>query len=1123
VAEVALPDAAARRTIAESLDTTLFVEAGAGSGKTTALVGRVVALVEAGHDLGAVAAITFTEKAAAELRDRVRVALEHAADPGAGGGPDVEVAERCRRAIDALDAAAIGTLHAFAQRLLREHPVEAGLPPAIEVMDEIGSQVAFEERWSVFRERLFTEPGLERVVLLAFSLGVRLSHIEDIAAAFDADWDLVAERVPLEAAEPPPLDVTVLLTAALDTVALRSRCRFDDDKLAARLDAVEQWCTDVAAMATDEVAVLESLAELEGGWHVGRKDNWDGPVDEVRDTGRQLAQLAVDTRARLADGCLRRIASELARFTLTAAEDRRRHGQLQFHDLLVLARELLRGPHAGAARTTLHERYEHLLLDEFQDTDPIQIELALRITAPPGTDAVSWTGLQAEPGRLFVVGDPKQSIYRFRRADVSLFLAASAAIGGGDPLQLHTNFRTVAPVVEWVNHVFGSLIQPVAGAQPPFRALSPVRPAGPRALPAVTVVGAEPHHDEPKADELREREAAGMATAVATALRDGWLVAEHPPGEPERWRPARPGDIAVLLPARTSLAALQGALDGLGVPHRAESSSLVYATPEVRALLMAARAIDDPTDELAVVSALRSSLFGCSDRDLFGWVQRGGPWSPVAPLPPPLPDAPDPVHDAMSGLAQLTRDRAWRTPSELLGHLVTSRRVLELGTVSGHPQDLWRRVRFVVDQARAWSEAGGTGLRAYLRWAARQRSEGARAAEVVLPETDLDAVRIMTIHAAKGLEFPITVVSGLSTLPRRPAGGGRVIWAEGGYEVKAGRGITTARYDDAVALDEQLDHHERLRLLYVACTRARDHLVVSLHRTDAHDDAAAESATSATLLARASVGADHVLLGSESTGQGALPLPLTLAAPAPPAEDWAWADGEAWAAERQRAVASSSRRRAIAATTLARDAVPRDEPIDPGLVKDQRDLELPPWQKGRYGTAVGRAVHAVLQTIDLASGDGLDDAAAAQAAAEGVADRAEAVAALAGAALASPSVRAAAALPHWREVYVAAPFGDTLLEGYLDLLYRDADGLVVVDYKTDHLPDEPSLDARLEHYRLQGAAYALAVERVTQETVSRCVFVFCAPGGAREREVVDLRAAMAEIDDGLARTAPLAR
>ncbi len=1098
MADLSLPpvlaDSAAREAIAHQLDATLFVEAGAGSGKTTALVARLVALVEAGHDLAAVAAITFTEKAAAELRDRVRVALERAADD-----PDrrPEVVERCRRAIDALDAAAIGTLHSFAQRLLREHPVEAGLPPVVEVMDEIGSQVAFEERWATFRERLFSEPALERVVLLGFTLQIKLAHLEDIAADFDDDWDLVAERVQRDVPEPPPIDLTALVADARALADLRHSCRSSDDLLCVRLDEIAQWCDQVGSLAGDEVALLEALSGLGGPWNRGRKDNWGATVAAVRDAGAALTAAAAARRQEISDACLRRIGAELARFTLDAAEDRRRHGQLQFHDLLVLARELLRGPHAAAVRATLHRRYEHLLLDEFQDTDPIQIELALRIAAPPDRPAATWAGLRSVPGRLFVVGDPKQSIYRFRRADIGLFLHARDAIGDGDPLQLHANFRTVAPVVEWVNHVFGSLIQPVPDAQPAFQALSAVRSAAPGSAPgpAVAVVGALPHADEPKAEELREREADSVAAAIATILGDGWLVSEpSPDGGPDQWRAARPADIAVLLPARTSLPALQQALDRLGVAHRAESSSLVYATPAIRALLMAAGAIDDPTDELAVVGTLRSSLFGCSDPELFDWVQRRGQWNPLAPLPPARTDRPDPVHDAMTALAQLTRDRAWHPPSELLARLVATRRVLELATEGGQPQDLWRQVRFVIDQARAWSEAGGSGLRAYLHWAARQRNGGARAVEVVLPETDLDAVRIMTIHAAKGLEFPITVVSGLSTKPGGVAGGGRVIWtADGACELKAGSGITTAHYNEAKDLDEQLDHHERLRLLYVACTRARDHLVVSLHRTQAHDGVSGAKATSATLLAHAAEGGTHLAL-DELGAVHALPPATAVAATD---GEWEWADLDAWRAERSRALASSGRRRTIAATTLAQDAVPHDQPADPGLAKDQRDLELPPWQKGRYGTAVGRAVHGVLQTIDLATGDGLEAAATAQAAAEGVADRAGVVEVLARSALQAPAVRAAAAAAHWREVYVAAPLGDTLLEGYIDLLYRDTDGLVVVDYKTDHVPDEPSLEARLQHYRRQGAAYALAIERVTRETVARCVFVFCAPEGAR--------------------------
>jgi hypothetical protein len=176
------------------------------------------------------------------------------------------------------------------------------------------------------------------------------------------------------------------------------------------------------------------------------------------------------------------------------------------------------------------------------------------------------------------------------------------------------------------------------------------------------------------------------------------------------------------------------------------------------------------------------------------------------------------------------------------------------------------------------------------------------------------------------------------------------------------------------------------------------------------------------------------------------------------------------------------------------------ETSDPGLAKRPRDLDLPPWLKGRYGTAVGRAVHGVLQVVDLASGDGLDDAVSAQCQAEAIPNRADAVARLVGAALASPVIAEAARSAHWREVYAATPLDDgRLLEGYLDLLYRRSDGLVIVDYKTAATADAAQLDLRVEGYRMQGEAYRTMVGMSTGEAVARVVFLFLTPDGAVER------------------------
>ncbi|MDQ6944775.1 MAG: UvrD-helicase domain-containing protein, partial [Actinomycetota bacterium] len=820
------PDQAGRDRIASDLDTTLFVEAGAGSGKTTALVTRVVALVTTGTaELANVAAITFTDKAAAELRDRVRRALETAAD----ADPSGPAADRCRAAVDQLDAAPIGTLHSFAQRILTEHPVEAGLPPLIEVLDEVSSGVEFERRWASFRDALLADPSLERTIVLLLACGVKADAMRSLAAAFDDNWDLVAERVPAASPEPPPVHQLLQVALAdIDQVcAQRDRCaKPDSDTLTERLETIAAYAESLRAL-DDEVELLEALGADMPSFKVGRcgrKPDWDLDLEsfrlQVRDAGDALAVM----RAQVADACARRLASAIRAFTLAAADERRAAGQLEFHDLLVLARSLLRDPVNGpAVRARLHARYQRLLLDEFQDTDPIQIELAVRIAAadPTAGSAGSepWDAVAVAPGHLFVVGDPKQSIYRFRRADISTFLKAERRFGpdGGGVVELTTNFRTGQPTIGWVNHVFAHLmteppdVDLPTPSQPEYRPLNAVRPAPPTG-PPVSVLGRAPHPPRTPADELRAAEATQVAAVIARAIDEGWTVDDGA----GRWRPARLGDVTVLVPSRTSLPFLEDALGEAGVPFRAESSSLVYATRAVRDLMLVLRAVDDPSDYLRTLSALRTPLLACGDDDLFCFrVERKGRWSYLAAQPDTVP-AHDPVRAGLAYLASLHAQRYWMAPSELADRVAADRRAFELGFADGRPRDVWRRLRFVIDQARGWVEATGGNLRQYLRWVELQTSDGARVTESVLPETDDDAVRIMTIHSAKGLEFPITVVSGLSTVPKgRPSPAQVVFPPVGPPGYKFGGAVETREFVDWAPIDEQMGFDERIRLLYV--------------------------------------------------------------------------------------------------------------------------------------------------------------------------------------------------------------------------------------------------------------------------------------------------------------------
>ncbi|HEX6198112.1 MAG TPA: UvrD-helicase domain-containing protein [Jiangellaceae bacterium] len=1098
-----LADAEARDGITARLDRTLFVEAGAGSGKTRSLVQRAVAIVLDPHDpvpLRHLAIVTFTEKAGAELRDRMRTALEDQI----AKTPDGPAAELATEALDDLDAAAIGTLHSFAQRVLSQHPVEAGLPPLIEVMDEVGSGVAFDQRWESLRADLLDDEALAPALLIAMAAGMKPDDLRSMARAFTDNWDLLDKRV--LAGTPPELaslDVARFSAEARRLAALHRYCTDESDKLLPRLAALDAWADRLDAAADDpaRLAVLHEFGNR--GWNVGRKDNWpDYPVARVREACAALSEDVRATRTEVLDAALRRLSRRVAQDTLAAAHARRDDGRLEFHDLLVLARELVTHPeHGPTVRAILHERYRRILLDEFQDADPIQIELATRIAGGSAADAAEWTQIAVPDGRLFVVGDPKQSIYRFRRADIGTYLEAQEHIG--DDVVLETNFRTTAPVLYWINHVFGRLIAPEPGSQPRYRPLQRHRPAAPSG-PSVLVTGRQLHKAGATADEIRTHEANDVVTAIRTALRERWQVDDGDGG----WRDVRLDDIAILVPARTSLPQLEYALDAAGIPYRAEASSLVYRTQEVRDLLMTARAADDPSDPLALVTALRTPLFGCGDDDLWTWYQAGGRWNILAPIPDAVPQD-HPVRDAVVWLKRLHNDRTWLTPSEVLGRIVADRRVLEAAVYGRRTRDVWRQLRFVVDQARAWSEVDPGGLRGYLAWAYRQGDETARVAEAVLPETDTDTVRIMTIHAAKGLEFPVVIASGMSSVPSMARSGVEVLWPPGGgCEFKLRKDLQTSDFEHAKPIDEQMGYHERLRLLYVACTRARDHLVVSLHRRERKSAPKnSHTLTNAELLYEACDGAPsqgELITERSEPDRGARASGLH-SDPPPPWPEWA----EAAAAIRSRSsrpssVSASYFEGLLDAPTPRATALDRlDQPVDPGLAKQERDLELPPWNKGRYGTAVGRAVHGVLQAVDLATGGGLDDAVAAQALAEGVAESADIVAALARSALDSDVVQRAAARRHWRETYVGTVVGDQVLEGFVDLVYEDDDGLVVVDFKTDTVP-AAAIEHRVAFYRPQIAAYVAALRAATGRPVPRGVLLFLSPTRAVDRVVDDL-------------------
>ena len=517
-----------------------------------------------------------------------------------------------------------------------------------------------------------------------------------------------------------------------------------------------------------------------------------------------------------------------------------------------------------------------------------------------------------------------------------------------------------------------------------------------------------------------------------------------------------------------------------------QSDHEVFGTQDVRELLNCLRAIDSPANQVAVVAALRSSAFGCSDVELLEFVDGGGKLDYLDPG-----QAAGPVNEALSALREFHLNRLWQPPEDLIEEFIRHRQMIESSFGRARPRERWRRLRFVVEQSRAFSRVSTNSLRGFLDWFERQAEEGARTVEVPVPETDEQAVRIMTVHASKGLEFPIVILAGLGSRPNNRSEKVIPDREAGTIEVKVGDSkgtqFSTTGYEQANRREKLAGEAEEIRKMYVAATRAKDHLIVSLF----HPNTGLNS-LAATIL---KICPENALWDELPTSPaGGMPRPQTKPVRLGSVADTAEARAD-WVQRRDEVIRKAATPASLAVTKLAQ------------VQKEEADDGETPYRRGRGGTNVGRAVHSVLQTLDLATGEGLEEISRAQASAEGIPGRGPEIAALARRAIDSQVVkRAVDSGRFYREIFVSLPLDGTLFEGFIDLLFEEDGKTVIVDYKTDALDSEEEIQAAMGRYRLQGGAYALAIQRTTQRSVDEVVFLFLQP--QREFRVTDLPGAI---------------
>ena len=859
-----LSDDTARREAVAAHDRSFLVEAGAGSGKTAVMAGRISMLLAGGVAPNSIAAVTFTEFAASELLIRVRAFVSALA----AGEIPVELRsalpdglseeQRCNlaRADAALDEIACSTIHGFCQRLIAPYPVEADIDPGASVMDRDQAELAFAEivdDW--LRDELGSEEGglLAELVLhdpdatIALILTVlehlrrhrefapyELQDLALLAGEFREAVDGLAGFLDEAEAEEP------------ETAVIAGRFQ----ELAGEVTAVLPADTTAALVALLVMAPHSDLCTGSGNFRAYRyKGKWGAAAkraglakadaEKLNDAASAHYALCCATWSALHQAVATHVLAALVPLVAPVMdlfrEYKRAAALLDFDDLIFSARNLLRDHEE--VRRALAARFRHVLVDEFQDTDPLQTEIFWRLCGePPGYgDAGDWTEFAPRPGALFLVGDPKQAIYRFRGADIAAYVRARETFRAGDAdavLSIDTNFRSRAPIMEYVNARFETALSEENG-QPGFQALDPFRPLRDDGS-SVAALDVSVADEDGKANAQQQRD--GEAETVAELCAR--LIGSEPVPDPEngRPRPCRAGDIALLAPTGSDLWRYEEALEARGIPVATQAGKGLYRRQEIQDLIAVTRVLADRRDTLALGALLRGPLVGLTEEELLDIV-----WS--LPRKEDAPDdlprldlgvAPDAIanplaRDIVEKLQALQRRANATTPHALLSQAVDVLRVrpILLRRHRGQAERALANVDLYLGFSRAYAVRG---LRAFAEAMTAAWSDEARAVEG-RPDAQEEAVALYTMHAAKGLEWPIVVP--INTMTRVAAADSAVTdRATGRFHCRVfgvePTGYEAARNDEKAELDR-----ERVRLWYVAATRARELLVLPRLDVDA--------------------------------------------------------------------------------------------------------------------------------------------------------------------------------------------------------------------------------------------------------------------------------------------------
>jgi ATP-dependent helicase/nuclease subunit A len=1071
----------------------VFVSAGAGTGKTTVLVERFVkAVCERGLDVDSVLVITYTERAAGELRDRIRARLAEAGR--------AELASE-------LDAAWISTIHGFCHRLLRAHPFAAGIDPRFRVLDEAQARVLQREAFELALTELCADGDEERLGLLA-TYGVR--GLRRMLTGVHETLRAAGRPLVLELGDRPGL------AARAEELREAARCLAEDAEAGETARGTAARALEVLAERTLPERLLD-LGELKA------RGERAASYEEAR---RGVEQAALDELAARDRDLLQEL---LERFGAAYRAAKDRESALDFEDLQLAARDLLeRDP---AVRERESWRFRSIMVDEFQDTNRLQCEIVdLLAEGPDGKE-------------LFFVGDEFQSIYGFRHADVEVFRERRAQSGG--VLALTQNYRSRPEVLAAVNHLFssefGEGFQPLeaAGRFPDPVFGTPVE---------LLVTDKKSYAGTPT--HWRRAEARHIAARVRQLVDSGEASA---------------GEIVLLFAAGTDAEHYEEELRKAGLQTYRATGRGYFGQQQVVDLLAYLRLLHNRYDDEALVTVLASPFVGLSN-DALVLIRKAAPKRPLfQPFERGLPDELS-AEDRRLCRAFLQRFERLAGAANGLSLEALCERI-----VADHDYDLavlaqwdgrrrYANMRKLARLARSYEELRGRDLEGFVRFVREQEAVGARELEAVAEEEDADAVRLLTIHSAKGLEFRVVIVADAGRDRNASSPDEILCLPDGRFGFRVADPATGSRrpafeYERVREAEREAERAERLRLYYVAMTRAIDRLIVS----GAIDpDRAADQATPiGWVLAR--------LEAQELDAAGEGPLELVRdGARLLVRVDRHRPEAEPSATEPEPAAVEEGQLELFAGEELVplpppAPRLPELAPVPAPPLHRVRRLSYSalalfdrcsyryyaervagmraedahgtvPGQTGLAATEIGDAVHRLLESVDLAA-PATPEVEPVRAWYPGATDEELErirmfVASYCGSELAQRIAGLEGAVP---ERPFAFEHDGVLLHGRLDVFWQADGRALVLDYKTNSLAEGTPEEIVHADYRLQQLVYALACFRAGADEVEvvyhfleqpdAVVSMSFARGDVEDLEA-ELSAAIERIDEGDFRPTP---